>query len=153
MNREEFFKKIEDMGFHIEYDQHFLYVLDKDNFKLASISTIYKYHFSFHHAGLLVQNDLNISAFINLVTEFVCSGAERREKKRDCLKELCSDRCERMKVFIVMDTTENTGRQSIIGAFESLKKAKAALADYVLNTEADRIEPCYVDIAEFEVEE
>lgn len=57
-----------------------------------------------------------------------------------------------MKVFIVMDTTENTGRESIIGVFESLGKAKAALADYVLNTEADRIEPCYVDIAEFEVE-
>lgn len=58
-----------------------------------------------------------------------------------------------MKVFIVMDTTENTGPESIIGVFESLEKAKAALADYVLNTEADRIEPCYVDIAEFEVEE
>ena len=57
-----------------------------------------------------------------------------------------------MRVFIVMDTTENTGRESIIGVFESLGKAKVALADYVLNTEADRIEPCYVDIAEFEVE-
>ena len=41
----------------------------------------------------------------------------------------------RMKVFIVMDTTENTGRESIIGVFESLEKAKIALADYVLNTE------------------
>lgn len=86
MNIDEFFKKIEDMGFHIEYDQHFLYVLDKDNFKLASISTIYKYHFSFHHAGLLVQNDLNISAFINLVTEFVCSGADRKKEKKYCLR-------------------------------------------------------------------
>lgn len=57
-----------------------------------------------------------------------------------------------MKVFIVMDTTEITGRESILGTFESLEKAKLALADYVLNTEADRIEPCYVDIAEFEVE-
>lgn len=57
-----------------------------------------------------------------------------------------------MKVFIVMDTTEKTGRESIIGVFESLGKAKATLADYVLNTEADRIEPCHVDIAEFEVE-
>lgn len=57
-----------------------------------------------------------------------------------------------MKVFIVMDATENTGRQSIIGVFESYGKAKTALADHVLNTEADRIEPCYVDIAEFEVE-
>lgn len=56
-----------------------------------------------------------------------------------------------MKVFIVMDTTENTGRQSIIGVFESLEKAKAALADHVLSTEANVIEPCCVDIAEFEV--
>ena len=151
----DFFKKINDMGFHIDYDQYFLYVLDKDNFLLASISTVYKYQFQFHHSGLLDKSDSNVSAFINLVTEFVLSGAERkeREKKRDCLKELCSDRCERMKVFIVMDTTENTGRQSIIGVFESLEKAKAALADHVLNTEVDRIEPCYVDIAEFEVEE
>lgn len=57
-----------------------------------------------------------------------------------------------MKVFIVMDTTENVGRESIIGVFESLAKAKSALADYVLNTENDRIEPCYVDIVGFEVE-
>ncbi|WP_167627212.1 DUF7336 domain-containing protein [Aedoeadaptatus pacaensis] len=57
-----------------------------------------------------------------------------------------------MKVFIVMDTTEKTGRESIIGVFESLGKAKTALADYVLNTEADRIEPYCVEIAEFEVE-
>lgn len=57
-----------------------------------------------------------------------------------------------MKVFIVMDTTENTGRESIIGVFESLGKAKAALADYVLSTEANVIEPCCVNIAEFEVE-
>ncbi len=58
-----------------------------------------------------------------------------------------------MKIFIVMDTTENTGRESIIGVFESLGKAKAALADYVLNTEANVIEPCCVDIVGFEVEE
>ena len=57
-----------------------------------------------------------------------------------------------MKVFIVMDATENTGRESVIGVFESLGKAKAALADYVLNTEANMIDPCYVDIAEFEVQ-
>lgn len=57
-----------------------------------------------------------------------------------------------MKVFVLMDTTENTGRESIIGVFESLSKAKVALADYVLNTEADTIEPFCVDIAEFEVE-
>lgn len=56
-----------------------------------------------------------------------------------------------MKVFVVMDTTENTGPESIIGVFESLRMAKDALADYVLSTEADRIDPCYVDIAEFEV--
>lgn len=58
-----------------------------------------------------------------------------------------------MKVFIVMDTTEKTGRESIIGIFESLGNAKVALADYVLNTEVDRIEPCFVDISEFEVGE
>ena len=57
-----------------------------------------------------------------------------------------------MKVFIVMDTTEKVGRESIIGVFESLGKAKAALADYVLNTEADSIEPYCVEIAELEVE-
>lgn len=56
-----------------------------------------------------------------------------------------------MKVFIVMDTTEKVGRESIIGVFESLGKAKMVLADYVLNAEVDRIEPCYVDIAEIEV--
>ena len=56
-----------------------------------------------------------------------------------------------MRVFIVMDTTENTGPESIIGVFESLRTAKEALADYVLNTEANMIDPCYVDIAEFEV--
>ena len=58
-----------------------------------------------------------------------------------------------MRIFIVMDTTENTGRESIIGVFESLAKAKTALADYVLNTENDTIEPAYVDIVGFEVEE
>lgn len=57
-----------------------------------------------------------------------------------------------MKVFIVMDTTENTGRESIVGVFETLEKAKLELADYVLNTENDRIEPYYVDIVGFEVQ-
>ena len=57
-----------------------------------------------------------------------------------------------MRIFIVMDTTEKTGRESIIGVFEPLAKSKSALADYVLNTENDRIEPCYVDIVGFEVE-
>ena len=57
-----------------------------------------------------------------------------------------------MKVFMVMDTTEKTGRESIIGVFKSLKEAREALADYVLNTEVDRIEPYYVDITELEVE-
>lgn len=58
-----------------------------------------------------------------------------------------------MRIFIAMDTTERTGRESIIGVFKSLEKAKTALADYVLNEEVERIEPCYVDIAEFEVED
>lgn len=56
-----------------------------------------------------------------------------------------------MKVFILMDATETSSPESIVGVFESLGRAKLALADYVLNTEVDRIEPCYVDIAEFEV--
>ena len=51
-----------------------------------------------------------------------------------------------------MDTSENTGRESIIGVFESLENAKIALADYVLNIENARIDPCYVDIVECEVE-
>ena len=58
-----------------------------------------------------------------------------------------------MKVFILMDTTENTGRESVIGVFQSLDKAKLALADYVLNTENDNIVPCYVDIVECEVQQ
>lgn len=58
-----------------------------------------------------------------------------------------------MKVFIVMNATEETGKESIVGVFESLEKAKIALADYVLSTEANDIDPCYVDIAEFEVKE
>lgn len=57
-----------------------------------------------------------------------------------------------MKIFIVMDITENTGRDSLIGVFDSLDKAKIALADYVLHTENGRIEPCYVDIIEEELE-
>lgn len=57
-----------------------------------------------------------------------------------------------MKVFVVMDVTENIGPESIIGVFESLEKAKSALADYVLNTEANMIEPCNVYIENFEVE-
>lgn len=56
-----------------------------------------------------------------------------------------------MRVFVVMDVTENTGPESIIGVFESLRMAKKALADYVLSTEADTIEPCCVYITEFEV--
>lgn len=51
-----------------------------------------------------------------------------------------------------MDTAKNADRESIIGVFESLEKAKITLADHVLNTEIDRIKPCYMDIVEFEVE-
>lgn len=58
-----------------------------------------------------------------------------------------------MKVFIVMDTTEKTDRESIIGVFKSWENAKLALADHMLSEEVGRIEPCYVDIVEFEVEE
>lgn len=57
-----------------------------------------------------------------------------------------------MRVFIVMDTTENTGRESIIGVFETLEKAKLSLADYVLDEAVDKIEACYVDIYEVEVQ-
>ena len=58
-----------------------------------------------------------------------------------------------MKVFILMDTTENTGRESIIGTFASLESAKMTLADYVLDEKVDNIDPCYVDVVECEVEE
>lgn len=51
-----------------------------------------------------------------------------------------------------MDTTGNTGRESIIGVFETLEKAKLALADYVLDEAVDTIEACYVDIYEVEVQ-
>lgn len=57
-----------------------------------------------------------------------------------------------MKVFIVMDTTENTGRESIIGVFQSLEKAKIALANYILDEQVDNIDPCCVDIIECTVE-
>lgn len=52
-----------------------------------------------------------------------------------------------------MDTTERTDRESIIGVFETLERAKHALADHVLDETVDRIEPCYVGIYEVEVEE
>lgn len=58
-----------------------------------------------------------------------------------------------MKVFIVVNTTKNAGRESIIGVFQSSESAKIALADYVLNIENARIDPCYVDIVECEVKE
>lgn len=58
-----------------------------------------------------------------------------------------------MKVFIVMDTTDVEGKESIIGVFKSLEGAKNALVDHVLNSETRTIHSCYVDIAEFEVEE
>lgn len=56
-----------------------------------------------------------------------------------------------MKVFILMDSTNKTGRESIIGVFETLEKAKLELADYVLEELTDTIEPYYVDICEVEV--
>lgn len=56
-----------------------------------------------------------------------------------------------MKVFILMDSTNKTGRESIIGVFETLEKAKLELADYVLEELTDTIEPYYVDIYEVEV--
>lgn len=57
-----------------------------------------------------------------------------------------------MKIFIVMDTTEDTGRESIIGVFESLENAKIALADYVLDEKVDNIDSSCVDIIECEVQ-
>lgn len=50
-----------------------------------------------------------------------------------------------------MDSTNKTGRESIIGVFETLEKAKLELADYVLEELTDTIEPHYVDIYEVEV--
>lgn len=58
-----------------------------------------------------------------------------------------------MKVFILMDSTNKTGLESVIGVFETLEGAKLALADYVLDATADTIEPYYVDIYETEVKE
>lgn len=57
-----------------------------------------------------------------------------------------------MKVFILMDGTDRICRESIVGVFESLEKAKIALADYVLSDEVDKIDAYFVDIVEFEVE-
>lgn len=87
MNREEFFEKIEDMGFHIEYDQYFLYVLDKDNFLLASISIFYKYQFLFHNVGLMDKGDSDISSFINLVTNLFSLGRREEKRKETALKD------------------------------------------------------------------
>lgn len=56
-----------------------------------------------------------------------------------------------MTAFILMDTTENTGRESIIGVFATLESAKMTLADYVLDEKVDNIDPCCVDIVECEV--
>lgn len=57
-----------------------------------------------------------------------------------------------MKVYILMDTTESTRRESIIGVFGSLESAKLELANYVLSAEVDKIKPYYIKITEFEVE-
>lgn len=57
-----------------------------------------------------------------------------------------------MKVFVLMDTTESTRQESIIGVFGSLESAKLELANYVLSTEVDKIKPYYIKITEFEVE-
>lgn len=86
MNREEFLKKIADMDLHTEYDQYFLYILNKNNFQLASISTVYTYQFSFCQAGLCTLSDSDCADFIKLVVVFVCSGADRKEEKRYYLK-------------------------------------------------------------------
>lgn len=86
MSRDEFFKKIADMNLHIEYDQHFLYVLDKDNFLLASISTVYTYQFSFCQTGLCGLSDSDCVDFIKLVVDFVCSGEDRKKEKRFFLR-------------------------------------------------------------------
>lgn len=69
----------------------------------------------------------------------------------DILKNSKTREVEQMKVFIVVNTTKNAGRESIIGVFQSSESAKIALADYVLGTEVDSIAPCYVDIVECEV--
>ncbi|MEQ3352761.1 hypothetical protein AAA081_00380 [Aedoeadaptatus acetigenes] len=56
-----------------------------------------------------------------------------------------------MKVFVVIDG-EETGKESIVGVFESLERANAAFADYILSTKVGTKYSCCVDIAEFEVE-
>lgn len=86
MDREEFFKKIKDMGLHIEYDRYFLHILDKSNFELASISIVYKYNFRFFQAGFCSLSNSECADFINLVTDFVCSCMNRKDEKRYYLK-------------------------------------------------------------------
>ena len=52
------------------------------------------------------------------------------------------------KVFIIMDTTNNVGKDSIISVHEDEISAKIALADYVLKNTVDTD---YIDLFEKEV--
>ena len=52
------------------------------------------------------------------------------------------------KVFIIMDNTNNTGRESVISVHEDKISAKIALADYVLKRTVDTD---YIDLFEREV--
>lgn len=55
-----------------------------------------------------------------------------------------------MKVWVLMDTTKNTGSDGILGVFENESKAKLYLADYILENEIDTI-ASYVELKEFTV--
>ena len=56
---------------------------------------------------------------------------------------------ENNKVYILMDSNDNTDSRAILGVFTTLGKAKLALADYVLEKTSGGID--YIEIAEFKV--
>lgn len=54
-------------------------------------------------------------------------------------------------VYIVMDSSDNTGSRSILGVFSKEDQAKIALADYVLGKKTGGID--YIEMEEFTVQE
>ena len=55
-----------------------------------------------------------------------------------------------MKVYVLMDSTENTGTGSILGIYSSEERAKMKLAEYVIENKSPMYD--YIEIAEIEVE-
>lgn len=56
-----------------------------------------------------------------------------------------------MKVYVLLDSTENTGAGSIIGIFKNEITAKLRLAEYVIDSKSPTYD--YIEIEDFEVEE